>query len=144
MNENVQKLQKDKLKAMYFQTEEWIEDVEFYEEELEFFNSLISNRINTTTIEDLNHKEIYRNKDNLLWKLSDDVLSEIKVHRTELARLIDTKNITENIEENKTHLHLLEKTDKIKNGIKQLKKALFKYVKDHPFKFQFDTVIEEL
>lgn len=144
MNDNAYKLLKGNLETMYSQTKEWIEDIEFYEEELDFFNSLISDRINSTTAKDLNHKDIYRNIDTLLYKLSEDLITQIKAHRKELAGLINANNIEENHEENKKHFHLLEKMAIVKHGIKKLKKALFKYLKDNPFDYDFETLFKEL
>lgn len=144
MNINAQNLLKNNLKTMHSQTKQWIEEVEFYKEELEFFNSLISNRIDTVTKENLDHREIYRNIDVLLYKLSEHLIRQIKIHKKELSLLIDTGNISENHEESKDHLRLLEKMERIKSGIKKLKKALFRYLKDHPFDFDFDTIIKEL
>jgi hypothetical protein len=144
INENEQKHLKKHLEVLCFQTDKWIEDVEFYEEELDFFNNLISNRINNTTITDLNHKEIYRNIDSLLYELSEDILIQIKRHRRRLAQLISGQYIKADLEENKRHNSLFEKMNTIDHGIKIFKKTLFKYLKDYPFKFEFDTVIEEL
>ena len=140
LNEN----EHNHLEVLCFQTDKWIEDVEFYEEELDFFNNLISNRINNTTITDLNHKEIYRNIDSLLYELSEDILIQIKRHRRRLAQLISGQYIKADLEENKRHNSLFEKMNTIDHGIKIFKKTLFKYLKDYPFKFEFDTVIEEL
>ncbi|HLV39834.1 hypothetical protein [Xanthomarina sp.] len=144
MNDNAIKLMEDNLKAMYDHTDKWIEDVVFYQEELVFFNSLISDRINNTTTEDLNHKEVYRNIEALLYKLSEDVIKQIKLHKKELATLIDTHNLTDNHEESKLHFQLLEKMDRIKHGIKKLKKALFSFMKDHPFEFDLDSLINDI
>lgn len=144
MNDNAFNLLKNNLETMYSQTKQWIEDIEFYEEELNFFNSLISDRINTATTDDLEHKEIFRNIDNLLYKLSEDIITQIKAHRKELAGLVENSNIEENYEESKVHLHLLEKMAKIQHGIKKLKKALFNYLKDHPYEFDFNTIFKEL
>ena len=58
MTENAQIRLKNNLNTMDSQTKEWIENVEFYKEELASVNSLISDCIDTTTTDDLNHKMI--------------------------------------------------------------------------------------
>ena len=144
MNENAENLLKRNLKTMYYQTNQWIEDVEFYQQELDFFNNLISNKIGTTTTDNLEHKEIFRNIDALLFRVSEDLISQIKLHRKEVSELIDTNQLLGHHSTNKNHLNLLEKMTIVKHGIKKLKKALFKYVENHPFEFDFDTVLKEL
>ena len=146
MNDNAYSLLKSNLETMYSQTEQWIEDIEFYEEELSVLKSLISYRINATESIDLKHRLIFKNIEDLLYKLSEDIISQIRNHRQELKRLIDLNNIEENHEESKKHIVLLEKMDNLKHGIKKLKKALFRYVKDHPLDFDFDyeTVFKDL
>jgi hypothetical protein len=144
MNKNAKTLLEGNLRTMFQQTGQWMEDLSTYEEELHLFNSLISNKINTTTTDDLEHREIYRNIDSLLYKLSEDLLEELKAHKKVLSQLIENSDLTENHKENKTHLHLLEKMRSIKHGVKKLKKALFAYLKDHPFEFDFDTLFKEL
>ncbi|GGG49408.1 hypothetical protein [Bizionia arctica] len=140
MNKNSENLLDGNLKNMYQLTKEWIDEVEFYIIELKFFNSLISEHISSTTTDDLEHKEIYRNIDELLFKLSNDLISQFKTHKKEIIVLVDTKNLTENSKECIEHIHLLEKMTKLKQGIKKLKKALFRYLKNHPFEFDFDTI----
>lgn len=144
MNENAINLLRGNLKAMYFQTKQWIEDIEFYEEELTFFNSLISDRIATTTTEDLEHKTIFRNIDTLFYKLSEDLINQIKNHRKELSQLIEADKLLGHHAENIDHFYLLERMSIIKHAIKKLKKALFRYLQDHPFEFDFDAVLKEL
>lgn len=144
MNKNAKDLLKSNLLNMYNHTQNWIEDVEFYEEELTFFNTLISERIDSITTDNLDHKIIFRHIDDLLYKLSKDIIIQIKEHRKELSLLLEANNITENQAEVKIHLHLLEKMATVKHGIKKLKKALFAYIEDHPFNFDFDTIFKEL
>ncbi|GGG37148.1 hypothetical protein [Bizionia arctica] len=144
MNKNEKNLVEGNLINMYRISKEWIDELEFYELELNFFNNLISERIASNTHKDLSHKDIYRNIDDLLFKLSNNLISEIKTHRKELVQLIDSNNFSQNSEESKIHLHLLEKMFRVKDGIKKLKKALFIYIKDNPFDFEFDTILNDL
>ena len=144
MNKNAESLLEGNLKTMYYQTNQWIEDVKFYEQELDFFNNLISDKISTTTTDNLEHKEIFRNIDALIFRVSEDLISQIKTHRKEVSELIDTNQLLGHHSANKNHLHLLEKMTTVKQSIKKLKKALFRYVENHPFEFDFDTVLKEL
>ncbi|MEO5787508.1 hypothetical protein [Gelidibacter sp.] len=144
MNEDVDNLLKEKLETMYFQTKEWIEDMEFYEIEFNFLNTLISDRIDTTTTEDLDHKNLFRKMDLLLFKLSDEVIFQLKEHLKTLSHLLDPIDLSNNDECAKEHSRLLDKMTQIKIGVKKLKKALFKYLKNHPFKFDLDRFIKDL
>ena len=144
MNENVQNLLEGKLETMYFQTKEWIEDMEFYEIEFNFLNGLISDRIDSTTTDDLDHKNLFRKMDLLLFKLSDEVMLQLKAHLKTLSQLLDTMDLSNNDECAKEHSRLLYKMMQIKIGIKKLKKALFHYLKNHPFKFDLDNFIKDL
>lgn len=144
MNENVDNLLEGNLEKMYFQTKEWIGDIEFYDIEFDFLNSLISEKIDSTTTDDLDHKNLFRKMDLLLFKLSDEVMVQIKEHRKILSILLDTMDVSNNNECDREHLRLLNKMTQIKIGINKLKKALFKYIKNHPFKFDFDSFIKDL
>jgi len=144
MNDSAYRLLKGNLETMYSQTKQWIEAIQFYEEQLSFFKSLISYRIDATEAIDLKHRTIFKNIDDLLYRLSEDITSQIRNHNHELNRLIEANNIEENHEESKKHIDLLEKMDTLKHGIENLKKALFRYIKDHPFDFDFDTAFKKL
>ena len=144
MNINAENLLRGNLKTKYSQTKQWIEDIEFYEEELSVFNSLISYKIGSTTTGDLEHKEIFRNMDDLFLRLSQDIINQIKAHQKKISQLIDTDDFSENYKQSMVHSQLLEKMSIIKHGIKNLKKALFSYIEDHSFDFDFDTTFEEL
>jgi hypothetical protein len=144
MNYNAEKLLRHNLETMHKQCGQWVEDLEFYDEELKFFNSLISDRIDTRTTDDLEHKEIFRNIDALLYRLSEDLIQEIKNHRNKIDVLIADDDLYNHFSENKEHFQLLEKMGSIKHGIKKLKKALFRYIEDHPFEFDFDTILKEI
>lgn len=144
MNERVHNLLEGKLEAMYFQTKDWIEDIEFYEIEFNFLNGLISDRIDSKTIKDLDHKNLFRKMDSLLFKLSDEVMLQLKAHLKKISHLLEVMNLSDNKEFDSEHARLLDKITQIRRGIKKLKKALFKYLKNHPFKFDLDSFIKDL
>src|SRR5690606_37481829 len=114
MNDNANDLLEGNIKTMYFQTKEWIEEIEFYEEELNFLNGLISDRIDNTTTDELDHKSVFRKMDAVLYKLSDEVIVEIKNHRKELSELLEKLDLTNNGRCSRDHTHIFEKVTKVK------------------------------
>ena len=144
MNHKSEDLLIGNLKTMYYQTMQWMDNIGLYEGKLKLFDSLISERINTTTTQDLDHKELYRNMNITLFDLSDDLLAQIKIHRNALALLIEEKNVSKNHEYNLIHLELVEKMALIKQDVNSLKKALFKYIRSHPFDLNFDGMLSDI
>lgn len=132
------------LDQLHFQTKEWIDEVKFYSEELNFLNGLIVEKIDTRTTKDIDHKEIYRNIDTLLFKLSDDLLKNLYAHEKLLAKIISAKNPHDNKTYRIDHIALSKKMKALEMGIKHLKKALFTYLKNNPFEFSIDTLIQEI
>ena len=132
------------LSDLHFQSKEWIEEIEFYSEELNFLNSLIVEKINTTTTIDLDHKEIYRNIDSLLFKLSENFLGTLHAHEKLLSKIIASNSPHDNKTYRMDHITLSKKMKTLKKGIKELKKALFTYLKNHPFEFSIDSLIQEI
>lgn len=129
-NKNVDSLYLINLKNMYSLSEEWIEEVVFYEEELNFLNALILDKINSATRESIEHKEVYQNIKIMLFKMSKELLVHLKNHKDKLSKLIETKDFSKENECSPNHLKTLEKMGTVKRGIKQLKKALFGYLKN--------------
>lgn len=132
------------LDELHFKCQEWIDLVEFYIIELGFLNDLISDKIDTTTPEDLDHKEVYGNIDALLYKLSEELLTSLFLHKNVLNRLILNKEPHKLLSYRKDHIKLYHKIKALKSGVKDLKKSLFKYLKDNPFSFDFELFIQNL
>lgn len=129
---------------LHHQTKEWIDDVEFYSEELNFLNGLIIKKIDTRTTIDLDHKEIYRNIDALLFKLSDDLLAKLYSHEKLLAKIILTESPQDNRTYRLDHIAFSKKMKTLALGIKEFKKALFTYLKNNSFEFSMDYLIQEI
>ncbi len=144
MNDNANELLVGNLKTMYFQTKEWIDEIEFYEVELNFLNSLISDRIDSTTTYDLDHKSFFRKMDAVLFKLSDEVIIDIKNHRKDLCERLEKLDLNTNGRCSREHMRIFERITKVKHGIRKLKSALFRYIKRYPFEFDIDRLLKDM
>lgn len=144
MNHKSDDLLISNLKTLHFQTEQWMANIGLYEDKLKLFDSLISERINSTTTEDLDHKELYRNMNITLFDLSVDLLTQIKIHREGLALLIEKKDVSKVHTYKQIHFELVEKMALLKRDVNTLKVTLFKYIRNHPFDLNFDDMLNEI
>ena len=111
---------------------------------MNFLNGLIIKKIDTRTTIDLDHKEIYRNIDALLFKLSDDLLAKLYSHEKLLAKIILTGSLQDNRTYRLDHITFSKKMKTLALGIKEFKKALFTYLKNNSFEFSMDYLIQEI
>ncbi len=133
-------LLKTKLETWYFETEDWINDCDFYKEELQFLKEIVQNKIQNTTTEGQEHKEIYRHIEKMLVRLFDEITTALKDHKKHLADAMTRKGIPDN---EAYHAEMGQKMAALKNGITDLKRSIFKYVVETPVDTH-DEAFEEM
>ncbi|WP_431160749.1 hypothetical protein [Flagellimonas beolgyonensis] len=118
---------------MYAESRAWVGDVEFYIVELNFLNSLVTEMIGSTTFEGQDHKNLFRNLEGLLQTLNQEVLREVKAHLNTLSDREGNKTVPVDPGVAMRHGKIGKRMDTIKKAVRQLKTAVFDYVKDDPF-----------
>ncbi len=131
---------KTNLETWYFETEDWINDCDFYKEELQFLKEIVQNKIQNTTTEGQEHKEIYRHIEKMLVRLFDEITKALKDHKKQLADAMTRKG---NADSKVYHAEMGQKMAVLKSGITDLKRSIFKYVVDNPVDTQ-DAAFEEM
>ncbi len=117
------------LENLHRQTREWIEDIRFYFDELTFLDDLVKSKIGSTTYGSQEHKDLYRNVDDMLEKLSKELLLELKAHDAYLSNLLDLKIYVNDEEYRARHKTMSKKLVALEQGLRDLKKSIFAYVK---------------
>ncbi|MCG2459335.1 hypothetical protein K8352_01080 [Flavobacteriaceae bacterium F89] len=119
------------LVSLHIETKNWIEDIHFYFDELTFLNDLIRKKIGSTTYRDQEHKDLYRNVDDMLKKLYGELLSELNAHEAYLSDLMDLKQNVNDEDYRSRHEAIERKLYALEQGLRNLKKSLFKYVREN-------------
>lgn len=143
MNPKAKYLLEAGLDILHFETKEWISEVRFYFDELKIFNHLISQRIGSSTMEGQGHKTLYRNLDGMLQKLSKEMLHELKAHETYLSELLDAETKGHDLDYRSKHKMISEKMEVLKEAVRDLKKAIFEYIKSNPFGYITSSLNED-
>jgi len=127
-NPNSEYLHDASLETMHAQSREWLNEVDFWIEEMAFFYSLIHMRephifLPTVGIADLERELITLTSEHLL-KLKMGVES----HERALARMVKNISLDEEHEYRETHQRLLEEMNRLQEGIRKFKKSVFAFV----------------
>jgi regulator of replication initiation timing len=131
------------LETLYFETEDWIKEADFYKEELQFLKEIVQNKIENTTLEGKAHKEIYRHIEKMLVQLFDEITAALKEHKKYLSDVIAHKIKVDKKEYRDYHAEIGQKMSTLKRGITDLKRSIFKYVSENPVD-SFDEAFEEM
>ena len=139
--------QKHMLKAdigtLHFETKEWVSETGFYEEELYFLKGLVQNRIGSNTIEGREHKEIYQHIEAMLAQLSGQFQILLADHEKKLFAILDKENAGDTSSIISEHKVLTLKMAAIRAGAVQLKKSIFRYIKNNPFAYVNSSLNED-
>ncbi len=131
------------LDILHFESKEWIAEVRFYLDELRFFNDLIVERIGSSTMEGQDHKTIYQNLDKLLLTLSVEMLQKLTLHESYLSELLDAKMNVHDVDYRSKHKAISEKMSILKKAVLDLKRSIFKYIKNNPFGYITSSLDED-
>jgi hypothetical protein len=131
------------LETLYFETEDWINETDFYKEELHFLKEIVQNKIENTTLKGQAHKEIYRHIEKMLVQLFDEITSSLKDHKKYLSDVISLKIKADKKEYRSLHAEIGQKMSTLRRGITDLKRSIFKYVGENPVD-SYDEAFEEM
>ena len=129
MEKTTKQILEPSLETLHRETRRWIEDVHFYIDELTFLNDLVKGKIGSSTFESQDHKDLYRNVEDMLEKLSKELLLGLKAHDVYLSNLLDLKKNVDDEEYRARHKKIAMKLIQIEKGVRDLKKSIFAYVK---------------
>lgn len=117
------------LGTLHGETRKWIEEIQFYMDELTFINDLVKSKIGSTTYESQERKDLYRNVDDMLEKLSKELVLGLKSHDAYLSKLLDLKQDVHDDEYRARHKTMAKKLESLKLGLRELKKSIFAFVR---------------
>ncbi len=121
-------LQDASLETLHAQSREWLNEIDFWIEEMAFFYNLIHMRephifFPTAGLADLERELI---------TLTSDHLSKLKIevenHERVLARMVKNISLEEEREYRERHLNLLMKMNDLEVGIREFKRTVFSFV----------------
>jgi hypothetical protein len=119
-----------RLEILHEQSNEWLNEIAFWRDEVAFFYSLIVNK--TLKVIPISAKDNIIKIENELIKITGGELDELQEiverHENFLCHLLETKNANEEIYKEK-HRELANKFDQFEKHFKSLKKDVFALVK---------------
>ena len=127
-NPNSEYLLHARLETLHAQSREWLNEIDFWIEEMAFFYNLIHMRephifFPTAGLADLERKLI---------TLTSDHLSKLKIeienHERVLARMVKNISLDEEHEYRERHRNLLTAITELEVGIREFKKTVFSFV----------------
>ncbi len=109
---------------------EWLEEIEFWEDEIIFFTALIVG--NTKKFPSVLKTKEGKNIKNFLINLSIDALDDLKLevhaHERYLSKMLDSKKQNEQLYRSK-HKSIAKKVSDFESNFKQMKKTVFQLAK---------------
>ena len=116
------------LETMHAQSREWLNEIDFWIEEMAFFYNLIHLRephifFPTAGLADLERELITLTSDHL-----HKLKMEIESHERALARMVRNISLDEEHEYRVRHRSLFEAMNRLQEGIRKFKKTVFAFV----------------
>lgn len=116
------------LNILHFESREWIDTLEFWKDEVKFFENLL----NKKKYKDESKQEYARmlkNLDKIHKDLFNDFEADLMAHERILSRLEQGEKGLSDGEYREKHRHLLGRMETFKIDFQQFKKIVFDYVK---------------
>ena len=130
------------LSSIHFETQEWLREVDFYKNELNYQFNLITEMIGSSTIDDQQHKDIFRNINSMLDKLTNESATQLIRHEQNLLNAMrEIKTVKTEIFFHQ-HKVFANKVKSIKGGVLVLREAIHNYIDEN--RVQYRTEILDL
>lgn len=130
------------LSSLHFETQEWLREISFYKTELNYQFDLITQMIGSSTIDDQQHKDIFRNINSLLDTLTNESTIELKQHEHNLLTAMRAIETVKKESFLKKHRVLTNKIKTLKEGVIDLREAIHNYINEN--RMQYRTEILDL
>ena len=128
------------LSSLHFETQEWLREIRFFKDELNYQFDLTTQMIGSSSISDQQHKDIFRNINSLLDKLTNESTAELQQHELNLVNAM--REIKTVIKEPffKKHKVLANKVKKLKEGVIDLKDAIHNYIDENRVQYRTEVL----
>ncbi len=128
------------LSSIHFETQEWLRVIDFYKKELNYQFELITEMIGSTSIDDQQHKDIFRNINGMLDKMTNESATQLKLHEQNVL------NAMREIKTVKTEMFFLQhktfanKVKLLKGGVIDLRQAIYNYIDDNSVQYRTEIL----
>ena len=124
------------LSTMHFETQEWLREIVFHREELNYQFDLITQMISSSSIDDQQHKDIFRNINALLGTLNMETTLALKLHE---KSLLDAMRIIKTVKKDsfyEPHKVLSNKIKSLKEGLINLRASIYQYIDENRVQYR--------
>jgi hypothetical protein len=116
------------LDVLHFESREWLDTLDFYKDEVRFFEDLL-NKKEISKNNNADYEKMLKNLDKIHKDLFDDLEESIMKHEQLLSRIeLAEKGLSDNDYREK-HQHIYNKMNTFSNDFKTFKKIVFDYSK---------------
>ena len=115
------------LEVLHFQSREWLEKIEFWKDEVQFFENLLNSRTFDHGQHDL--KALLVNLDAIHENLFEDIEENIRQHEKALSGLLKGEKGLSDADFRRKHQKLMLRMERIEKDFRSFKTIVFDYVK---------------
>jgi hypothetical protein len=116
------------LDVLHFESQEWLDTIDFWKDEVRFFENLL-NKKESTKESKQDYSKLIKNLDKIHLDLFEDLEGDITDHESVLSRLIKgEKGLSDAIYREK-HSQLTKRMNTFTDNFKTFKKIVFDYAK---------------
>jgi len=116
------------LDVLHFESREWIDTLDFWKDEVRFFENLLKKKVSTDESKQ-DYTEMLKNLDKIHKDLFNDFEDDIMAHERVLSRLEKGEKGLSDGEYREKHRRLLGRMETFKTDFHQFKKIVFDYTK---------------
>lgn len=128
------------LSSLHFETQEWSREISFFKDELNHQYDLITQMIGSSSIDDQQHKDIFRNINALLDTLTNETTLALKQHEKNLLKAMMTIKTVEKETFYKPHVILSNKVKTLKNGVIELRGGIHNYIDKNRVQYRTEVL----
>lgn len=117
------------LDILYFESQEWLDTIEFLKDEIRFFENLLKKKES----EENNKQEftkLLKNLDKIHIDFLEDLEDDIMLHERSLSRLLEGEKGLSDTDYREKHHQLATRMNTFTGNFKTFKKIIFDYAKD--------------
>lgn len=116
------------LDVLHFESQEWLDTIDFWKDEVRFFENLLK-KIESTEGSDTDFSDMLKNLDKIHTDLYDDIADDILEHEVLLSRVLKGEKGLSDADYRDKHLSLTSRMRTFTNNFITFKKIVFDYVK---------------
>jgi len=116
------------LDVLHFESREWLSTIDFWKDEIRFFNELLKNRASSEK-NNPEYQKMLKNLDAIYSDLFEDLENSIVEHEQLLSRIEQSEKGLSDGDYREKHRHLLSRMNTFTDDFKTFKKIVFDYEK---------------